>query len=156
MEQEKRNGAGKPSLRYEKFTSLILSINRSVQRIKSEEMAKLGLKGVHVNCLHYLGANPDGVSQSELVKLCCEDKAYINRAVAYMSELGIVEERDGGKKYNTLIRLTEHGQELVSQVAVMVDNAVRAGSDGLTDADRDVLYASLQKVSVNLENYSVD
>lgn len=156
MEQEKRNGAGKPSLRYEKFTSLILSINRSVQRIKSEEMAKLGLKGVHVNCLHYLGANPDGVSQSELVKLCCEDKAYISRAVAYMSELGIVEERDGGKKYNTLIRLTEHGQELVSQVAVMVDNAVRAGSDGLTDADRDVLYASLQKVSVNLENYSVD
>lgn len=156
MEQKIKDGAGKPSLRYEMFTSLILSINRSVQRIKSEEMSKLGLKGVHVNCLHFLGANPDGVSQSELVRLCCEDKAYISRAVAYMSELGIVEERDGGKKYNTLIRLTEHGKELVSRVAVMVDNAVRAGSDGLTDADRDVLYASLQRVSANLENYSVE
>lgn len=156
MEQKINGGAGVPSVRYERFTSLILSINRSVQRIKSEEMAKLGLKGVHVNCLHYLGANPDGVSQSELVRLCCEDKAYISRAVAYMTEIGIVEERDGEKKYNTLIRLTEQGRALVSQVAVMVDNAVRAGSDGLTDSDRAVLYASLERVSVNLENYVVE
>lgn len=142
--------------RFERFTSLVLGINRSVQRIKSEEMAAIGLKGVHVNCLFYLGTS-DGLSQSELCKFCGEDKAYISRAVGRLEELGAVniEQSDRTKKYNALITLTDSGKKLAERVFDAVDRAVFAGSEGIADDERIVFYKCLELVNNNLEKYIV-
>jgi len=40
--------------RFETFTLLITSINRSIRRIKTETMARYELKSPHVSCLYYL------------------------------------------------------------------------------------------------------
>ncbi len=142
--------------RFEKFTSLILAINRSVQRIKSEEMAKYSLNGVHVNCIFYLSASENGLSQGELAKLCREDKAYMSRALAELKKLGMTEHADGDKKYKSAITLTEKGKRIAEGTLAAVDRAVAAGSAGLTDADREVLYRCLCTVSKNLEKYNVE
>lgn len=147
---------GAQSIRFEQFTSLILRINRSVQRIKSEEMAKFGLTGVHANCLYYLGTSEHGMSQKELTCACREDKAYMSRAIAELIKLGIVEHgNDGEKKYKSTITLTEYGKKIAAQTCIAVDKAVCAGSEGLTDADRITLYRCLETVSVNLEKYTI-
>ena len=45
--------------RFQTFTVLITSINRSIHKIKTEEMAEFNLKSAHVNCLYYLGLKGD-------------------------------------------------------------------------------------------------
>lgn len=44
--------------RFETFTSLILQISPSIQRIKSLEMTEFHLQGVHAMCLFYLYRQP--------------------------------------------------------------------------------------------------
>ena len=51
--------------RYETFTVLIASINRSIRRLKTEAMAEYGLKSPHVSCLYYLFKRP-GMTAAEL------------------------------------------------------------------------------------------
>ena len=152
--KEQENSA--QSIRFEQFTSLILRINRSVQRIKSEEMAKFGLTGVHANCLYYLGTSEGGMSQKELTVACREDKAYMSRAIAEMIKLGIVEHAsDGEKKYKSSIVLTDYGKKIAAATCAAVDRAVSAGSEGLTDSDRATLYHCLETVNKNLAKYDV-
>lgn len=152
-----QSGEKAQSIRFENFTSFILRINRSVQRIKSEEMAAFGLTGVHANCLYYLGVHEGGMSQAELTRACREDKAYISRAVAEMLKLGIIEHKsEGNKKYKSVITLTEYGKQIAMKTCYAVDRAVCAGSEGLTDEDRTVLYRCLETVNDNLEKYIVE
>lgn len=154
--ENKEKGNSAQSIRFEQFTSLILRINRSVQRIKSKEMAKFGLTGVHANCLYYLGTSDGGMSQKELTTACREDKAYMSRAIAELIKLGIVEHvSDGDKKYKSSIMLTDYGKEIAAATCVAVDRAVCAGSEGLTDADRATIYHCLETVNKNLEKYDV-
>lgn len=147
--------SGTQSERFEKFTSLILSINRSIQRIKSEAMSMFGLNGVHVNCLHYLLTQGD-LSQGELTKLCREDKAYMSRAIAKLIKVGMIAQNtDQKRRYHTALSLTESGRAVALEVAKMVESAVFAGSLGLTDGNRTELYGCLEKVNTNLENYII-
>lgn len=150
-------GAIAQKSRFEKFTSLILGLNRSIQRIKHEEMSSYGLKGVHVNCLYYLGKSENGLPQAELVRLCGEDKAYISRAVDKLCKLGYATVcGESQKRYNAAVVLTESGRAMADRVYGMADRAVAAGSDGLNDSDRDVFYRCLEAVNRNLENYKVE
>lgn len=138
--------------RFEKFTQYILSLNRSIQRIKSVEMAKLGLKGVHANCMHYLKRS-GGLTQAEMVRLCGEDKAYISRAVSALLKAGLVCEQAAEKKRNAKICLTEQGESVAARVDEMVGAAVAAGGEGFTEEDRERFYAYLGRVNDNLDGY---
>ena len=40
--------------KYKTFTVLMAKINRSIRKIKTEEMAEFNLKSPHVSCLYYL------------------------------------------------------------------------------------------------------
>ena len=39
--------------RFKTFTLLITNINRSIRKIKTEEMAEYNLKSIHISCLYY-------------------------------------------------------------------------------------------------------
>lgn len=142
--------------RYESFTTLILQLNRSVQHIKSVEMATLNLKGVHASCLAFLKEN-GSMTQSELTRMCAEDKATISRAVATLMERGLVECPQQGssstRRYRGLLALTEEGSRLAERVCSMVEAAVTAGGSGLTDEERSILYRCLRTVNENLYHY---
>lgn len=140
--------------RYESFTTLILQLNRSVQHIKSVEMATLNLKGVHASCLAFLKEN-GSMTQSELTRMCAEDKATISRAVATLMERGLVEcpQQSTARRYRGLLALTEEGMKLAERVCGMVEAAVTAGGTGLTDDERSVLYRCLRTVNENLNKY---
>ena len=141
--------------RFETFTGSILELNRCVQKLKDLEMKPFGLRANHVMCLYYLGKNPQGLTVTELAETCREDKAAVSRCVSLLVERGFV----GGsfpenkRSYRTKLSLTASGRELVEAIYRKVDVAMVGGGSGLTDAQREDLYASMELIIRNLSRY---
>lgn len=143
--------------RYEEFTKSISSIYKIIQRIKRDEMAKFGLKGPHAQCMVAMHHCPDGATISQLCEMCELDKAAISRAVAELEEKGIIEARiSGDKLYRARLRLTQQGQEIAAKIGGVAEEMVAAAGEGLSEQDRRVFYASLNRITANLQRLMRD
>ena len=135
--------------RFDIFTMTITQIYRSLQRIKNREMTEVNLKGVHVMCLHTLNHNPGGMTLTALSQACEEDKAAMSRTIAELTRRGLVTTSTEAK-YRAPIILTDTGRETAAKVDEMINEAVDAGGNGLTDAERAEFYRMLTKRPVGL------
>ncbi|MDE7379835.1 MAG: MarR family transcriptional regulator [Clostridia bacterium] len=133
------------------FTMAILQLNKLVQKIKSYEIEKFGLKPVHVMCAYYLYKNPHGITAKEIGEMSLEDKAAISRALKTMQDKGYVKYEPDGR--NAIIVLTDEGKELASYINERADLAVGAGSVDFTDEERAFFYKSLNAIVGNLKTY---
>ena len=61
--------------RFEAFTTYVTKAYKSIQKIKLSETESMELKANHVMYMYHLGKNEDGLTPTELCKLCIEDKA---------------------------------------------------------------------------------
>lgn len=140
--------------RFERFVLSISQIYRCIQKIKSREMTELGLKGTHVMYLFQLRQYPDGLTAAELSGLCLEDKAAVSRAVAKLNELGLVrfQEHSEKRRYRSKIQLTDAGCSAAEQMMDLIEQAVRKGGEGLSDAQRETFYGALAVIAQNLSN----
>ena len=141
--------------RFETFTGSILELNRCVQKLKDLEMKPFGLRANHVMCLYYLGKNPQGLTVTELAEICREDKAAVSRCVSQLVSRGYVSGNfpENKRSYRTKLSLTASGRELVEAIYRKVDAAMVGGGSGLTDAQRENLYASMELIIRNLSRY---
>lgn len=139
--------------RFEMFVTAITQIYKSIQRLKSQEMASLGLKGTHVMCLFQLHQHPDGLTTTHLAQLCGEDKAAVSRALAELEAKGLttVAEVPGQRRYRAPVTLTESGQQVTSRMDQLILDAVQAGAQGYTDEERTIFYRVLLRVADNLQ-----
>lgn len=135
--------------KYNEFTLLIAQINRGVGKIKTEEMAKYGLKGSHVSCLYYLYIC-GGMTAKKLCDVCGEDKAAVSRAVAYLQKNGYLLPADE-KRYNAPLTLTEKGESAAEYVCGKVKDLLARAGDGLTAEARAALYEGLKTIAENLK-----
>ena len=133
------------------FTMSILSLNKLVQKIKTFEMEKYGLKSIHVMCGYYLNKNPQGLKAKELVELTLEDKAAISRALKIMQEKGYVKYDSDSR--NSTVKLTDKGKQLTDIICVRAAKAVEGGSLEFTPEERIFFYKSLDAIIGNLKNY---
>lgn len=137
--------------RYEIFSAAISSMYHDVQRIERVEMAKYGLKGPHAQCLLALFRHPEGLTSVRLCELCDKDKAAVSRTVAELEQTGLLQiEQRNGIRYRAVLRLTEEGQIAAKAVCQRAELAVMQAGEGLTDAQREVFYDVLAKISGNL------
>ena len=136
------------------FTVSILALNKLVQKIKTYEIEKFGLKPVHVMCGYYLYKNPQGLTAKELVDLTLEDKAAISRALKIMQESGCVKYDCNSR--NAVVTLTDKGKEMASYICERADKAVMAGSVDFSEDERNFFYKSLGTIVVNLKKYYKD
>ena len=136
------------------FTGSILKLNKLVQKIKSFEIEKYGLKPVHVMCVYYLNKNPQGLTAKELVELTLEDKAAISRALKILQAEGYVKYYFNSR--NAVAGLTDAGKEIADRISSRADKAVEAGSIDFTAEQRIFFYKSLDAIVDNLENYYKD
>ena len=141
--------------RFETFTGSILELNRCVQKLKDLEMKPFGLRANHVMCLYYLGKNPQGLTVTQMAEACKEDKAAVSRCMAQLVERGLVQGNfpENKRSYRTRLTLTASGQELVAKIYQKVDAAMIGGSSGLTEAQRENLYAAMEIIINNLSRY---
>ena len=138
--------------RFEIFVTAITQINRSIQKLKSQEMAEFGLKGTHVMCLFQLRQHEEGLTSVQLAQLCEEDKAAISRSIAELRERGLVHvPEDAGRRYRVRITLTDRGREVTAQMDQKIIDAVMAGAQGYTTEEREIFYRVLLQVADNLQ-----
>lgn len=141
--------------RFETFATTIAALNRSIQRIKARETEAVGLKTGHVMCMYVLGKEPQGLTAVELQKQCGEDKAAVSRTLSELTAKGYVrQDAPGGKRaYRAKIQLTPAGREAVAYINQRVEQALEAGSRGLSPEGRAEMYGALRLISDNLEHY---
>ncbi len=133
--------------RFIKFSLLIGSIHKSVQKILADEMAKYGLKGAYAQYLITLYKSEDKMTLVELTEKCDNDKAAVSRAVGNMVEKGlIVKENDS---YRAGLFLTSEGIKAAEFVCNRAKMAVEAA--GVTEEERESFYLSLEKLEQNLK-----
>lgn len=147
------------SSRFENFLSLIIEINRDIQRIKDAEMGKFGLKASHTMCLYYLSQHPEGLTATKLTELCIIDKAAISRTLRQLSDKELIycdqpAGPGGGKRtYRSLYYLTDKGAELAKATVNAINEAMsRVGLD-MSAENREFLYTSLEEIRDNLSKY---
>ena len=139
--------------RFKEFTKGISTAYKYLIKVKTYGIKEFGIKGSHVMCLFYIGEAENGLTATELCRLCSEDKAAISKALSALLEKGLVElENDENKKYRSKYFLTDEGKHVVDRVYDKIFKAVSIGGDGLSDEERDSFYKSLNTINSNLEN----
>ena len=133
------------------FTRSILRLNKLVQKIKTFEIEKFGLKPIHVMCGYYLNKNPQGLTAKELSDLTLEDKAAISRALKMMLERGYV--KYDANRRNATIKLTDEGKRFTNVICARAEKAVAAGSMQFKEEERIFFYRSLDVINENLRAY---
>ncbi|MBE5738759.1 MAG: winged helix-turn-helix transcriptional regulator [Clostridiales bacterium] len=137
--------------RYRDFTVLITTINRSIKKIKTEEMSEFNLRSPHVTCLYYL-QKTGGATAKEICEMGQEDKASISRSIEYLEENNyIVCNSTQKKKYNTLLTLTQKGTEIAQKVSDKIDSILNLAGGELDDEKRNIMYECLNIINNNLD-----
>ena len=137
--------------KYKIFTVLMANINRSIRKIKTEEMAEFHLKSPHVSCLYYL-YKKDTLTAKELCDICEEDKANVSRALDYLQTNGyLVRQNEENKKYKSHLALTEMGRSTAGKIADKIDRILEEAGEGISENDREIMYRSLFQISTNLQ-----
>ena len=141
--------------RFKEFNKGISTAYKHLIKIKSYGIKEFGIKGSHVMCLFYISEAENGLTATELCKLCSEDKAAISKALAALEEKGYVQFENGeNKKYRSIYFLTEDGKYVISKVYDKIFNAVSLGGDGVSEEERDIFYKTLGVINSNLESLS--
>ncbi len=140
--------------RYEIFTRVILNISKNIQKIKNREMEKFGLKGKQVQFFFLLYRNPEGLEFKELCALSGTDKAAVSRTVKELCALSYVyTEKNPQKKYKNPVRLTPKGMMTGDKIDGIIENVVNFVSGGISEEERENLYAMLNLIDENLNKY---
>lgn len=138
--------------RFEKLTTGVSQIYKSIQKIKKDKMRTLELKGTHVTCIHYLSLYPDGLAAADLCRLCQEDKAGVSRILSELEQHGFIryDLPQEQKKYRARATLTKVGREYADKVNALILGAIEEVSRGITEEEREIFYRVLFLISDNL------
>lgn len=140
--------------RFEAFTTSVTKAYKSIQKIKLAEAERIGLKATHVMYMYYLGKNPEGLTATELCKLCIEDKAAVSRTIVDLTKKGFVmpAKTDSNRKYRTRTILTEEGKAINNNINEAIAIAVSKASKDLSESERENFYRVFFSITDNLEN----
>ena len=139
--------------RFELFCTSAFSIFRSIQKIERIEMEKFGLKGPHAQCLLTMSRFPEGITAAKICSYCDKDKAAISRTVSELEDAGmLIRTCNDGKRYRSILTLTDAGREAAAQVAERAKRAVERAGSGLSNEERAVFYKALGMIAGNLQN----
>lgn len=143
--------------RFEDFVGLISAIDKEIQRIKTAELSRFGLKASDLMVVYHLERNPEGLTGADLARLAEVDRAAVSRVVARLTEGGFVEgaeAADGASRYRAPIRLTEKGYRAMAEVNDLITDIVDRAGGKLLEEQRAAMYASLTSVLEQLKTIS--
>ena len=143
--------------RFEQFSSVMFGIWRDVQKIERDEMIKYGYKGAYAQYLVTLSQHPDGLIVSRLSEICDKDKAAVSRIMAEMQENGLVCRAESGSNgYRGKLKLTEEGRKIAERVCENARIAVMKVGQEMTEEERAIFYATLERISARLGELARD
>lgn len=143
--------------RFEDFVGLISLIGKEIQRIKTVEAAKLGLKGADIMCLYYLGQHEEGLTGAELAREADVTRAAVSRTLSRLEADGLVcvdEQGSTGSRYRAPVRLTEKGRRVNATANEVIRRVVSEVGEELGDIQRVQMYRSLNTILERLKGIS--
>ena len=141
---------------FEVFTNNISVIHKGIQKLKSDEMQKFGLKGNHLMYLFYLLRHEEGLTAGQLAELVGVNKAAVSRALAELFDCGVISYPDyaGGKKYNTVAVLTKEGKDKAEKIEKRILELIEQMSlSNVEEDDRTTTYIFLRTLAGNITNF---
>ncbi len=137
--------------RFARFSLAISKIDRCWHKLAADEMARYELNSPHAVYLTTLYDFEDGITAAKLGKLCGKNKADVSRMVAILEKKGLVQkEKTGRNRYRAKLLLTEEGRQAAQYIQQRAALAVELAGSGVTEADREVFYRCLEKITANL------
>ena len=139
--------------RFIRFVHLIDGIHKSIQKIRVESAAELGIKGVHVFWLHELLIHPEGLSATELAASNHVDRSLISREISMLEANGLIKsERPSGKRnYNSKLTLTKSGVEMAKRIKEIAMQFQSLGGRDIDSEELSLFYTTLEKLYNNFE-----
>ena len=138
--------------RFERFSKGVSELSKYWHKIAADEMEKYGLKGIHSVYLITMDKYPDGLTASELCKLCSRDKADVSRMMSIMEKKGLVSKENAGSgAYKGAFRLTDEGKKAADFVRERACLAVYHAAMNVSDEKREIFYEVLDSFSENLK-----
>lgn len=140
--------------RFEDFVRLIDAIEKEIQRIKTTELARFGLRASDLMVIYYLEKNPEGLTGADLARMADVDRAAISRTVSRLASDGFVEVGEELSRYRAPVCLTEKGYAAMAEVNGLISSIVQRAGGGLIEEQRRALYDSLTSVLAQLKTIS--
>ena len=141
--------------RYRQFTTAVMGIAYSLQRIRGAALTDYQLSAQHINSIFYLDRFPEGLTPGEITRLSMEDKSSVSRSLNQLRERGFIKGTgQEGHKYKIRYVLTEKGKEAAVVLQEKIREAVEAGGSTLSAEERTIFYNALEGVNENLRQYT--
>ena len=141
--------------RFEQFVLLIDSAHKQVNRIKQEIVPDPRIKSVHTMWLYELLGHPRGITATELAAKAGIDRSLVSREIRTLEKYGYIEySTDGGKSYNSRIKLTKDGREVAKAMAKAALEIQNGASLNIPIDELAVFYSVLQRICGNLSEIS--
>ena len=138
---------------FERLVSGVTSIYKNIQKIKKSEMNLFGLSGKYAMPFYYLLAHPEGLTSTQLKKMCYADKAAVSRTLSEMEEAGFLYfEGDLEKKrYRSKIFLTEEGKKRAREIRRVILHLTFENGQKISEEERVIFYHVLELIRANLQ-----
>ena len=144
--------------RFNKFSYLITEVHRCVRKIENDELEKIGLKGSYA--VYFLAlansAKSGGLTSAELAKLCGRNKAEVSRAIADMTERGLIKKTNTSMKYRARIILTDDGLGIANMIDDIAAQTISRISQNIPPSDITCFYDTFSIICANLKKISED
>ena len=133
------------------FNTHLSNAQKSLQKLKNKKMEIYGLGSAHTVCLCLLYDYPDGITKTELARLCGVDKAQISRIITDLEQKGYVITAEGGSHYRQKYKLTEEGTATTSEIKYIIQDINGFVSGDIPREELDAFYATFAKICHNLK-----
>ncbi len=153
MEKEERRIPDKPPIGtgFDAFNGLLGNTMKNLERLKTKGMGDYGLSGTHTLCLRQLYEIPEGLTRTELAKLCGVDRAQITRVIGDLLQKGLAKEMESGSNYRKKCALTAEGRQIAADINDRVQRLVRFVSGNIEEERLESFYRTLAEICENLE-----
>ncbi|MBQ7384203.1 MAG: MarR family transcriptional regulator [Clostridia bacterium] len=136
--------------RFLRFSSLLNEAQKSIARLKHIKMESYGLGSAHTVCIRILQDHPDGVTKSDLAKLCSVDKAQISRVIADLLQKEYVAVSTPERNYRQKYTLTEQGKSVADEMSRIILEINRFVSSDIPQEQLDIFYATFNTICEKL------
>lgn len=133
-----------------RFTGRITGITKSIRKLISEEVARLGLRRAYAIPIYFIYENGP-ISASKLSRLCGEDKANLSRTLHLLEADGyvVMEERTSPRR-RVRVALTAEGERIGGLLSARSRELVAVASEGISAEAMAVMNDALFKIDENL------
>lgn len=142
-ENDKMNKKGRD------FVVATNAFNYCIQAIKAEEIKSTKLKGAETMLLLYLGFNPQGLTNTELVECSKMDKAAVSRSLAELAKEKFIrfEYRNGKSRYGAHAVLTTTGKEATDHIVERISKVLTKALGHLSAEDKKSFITNMAAVA---------